>query len=298
MASIGADPEWTVTGTFFEQCLLFFKDNYNIISEETLLDSLEQKSSLPSTALLLTLDDGWSDNYKYALPILRRHRVPALLFMVSGAVGRSTGFWQERLYGAWRLGCLSLDKLNEHPEVRRLYNNQAVSIGGEERLFELTRQLASLDERITGELIDSATSAYDSRGRQMLSAQELRVLAASNIRIGSHGLSHRPLRSVDNVREELHTSMCCLNEIVNQEGLSVRSVSYPHGSYDDRIVQASREVGYELLFTSDEVLNNADPTLLSEVIGRLHIAQRDLVDDAGNLDRLKLVRRLFLVKRS
>lgn len=44
-------------------------------------------------AALVTFDDGYLDTYAIALPILRRHGLAAVVFVVTGAVGRTSGAW-------------------------------------------------------------------------------------------------------------------------------------------------------------------------------------------------------------
>jgi peptidoglycan/xylan/chitin deacetylase (PgdA/CDA1 family) len=49
---------------------------------------LEQKKAAPPKPVLLTFDDGYTDNYELAMPILKKHGYPATLFMSPGAVGQ------------------------------------------------------------------------------------------------------------------------------------------------------------------------------------------------------------------
>lgn len=42
--------------------------------------------------VVITFDDGFQDNYLYALPILKKYRLPATFFVITGAVGRSVPF--------------------------------------------------------------------------------------------------------------------------------------------------------------------------------------------------------------
>ena len=54
----------------FRQQLEFFKANYNVIRMEQLIAAVKFGEPLPEKALLLTFDDGYIDNYTFALPLL------------------------------------------------------------------------------------------------------------------------------------------------------------------------------------------------------------------------------------
>ena len=54
-------------------------------------------SSLPEKSLLITFDDGYADNYKYAYPILREEQVPATFFVVSSTVGNNNRMTADQL---------------------------------------------------------------------------------------------------------------------------------------------------------------------------------------------------------
>jgi peptidoglycan/xylan/chitin deacetylase (PgdA/CDA1 family) len=60
---------------------------YRVISLSELVGHLRADRLPPARAVVVTFDDGYADNYHLALPILRRHRIPATVFLVSGAIG-------------------------------------------------------------------------------------------------------------------------------------------------------------------------------------------------------------------
>ena len=45
----------------------------------------------------VTFDDGYLDNVVAALPILERHEIPATIFVIGNAVGRTREFWWDAL---------------------------------------------------------------------------------------------------------------------------------------------------------------------------------------------------------
>jgi peptidoglycan/xylan/chitin deacetylase (PgdA/CDA1 family) len=72
---------------------------------------------------------------------------------------------------------------------------------------------------------------------------ELRALAARGWEIGSHGCTHRLLSTLADAElaAELRESRAAVEANV---GVSCRSVSYPWGELDDRVVVAARAAGY------------------------------------------------------
>ena len=50
--------------------LSFFKERFNVIRMEQVIEAMKNDTPLPDNAMLLTFDDGYIDNYAYAMPLL------------------------------------------------------------------------------------------------------------------------------------------------------------------------------------------------------------------------------------
>jgi peptidoglycan/xylan/chitin deacetylase (PgdA/CDA1 family) len=89
-----------------------------------------------------------------------------------------------------------------------------------------------------------------------LTADDVGELARSGMTIGSHGLRHRPWRSLDNaaLREELVDAPRLLAEAA---GAPVTEASCPFGAYDRRVLAELRRHGFARVYTVDE--GPADP---------------------------------------
>jgi peptidoglycan/xylan/chitin deacetylase (PgdA/CDA1 family) len=105
----------------------------------------------------------------------------------------------------------------------------------------------------------------------VMSEEELQELAKiSGVSIGSHCLTHRNLVDLDDAeaRREIRDSRNRLEAILGKE---VRTMSFPHGSFDLRHVSMAGEAGYEGLFS-------ISPTLYREadmVKGRVNVDPSD-----------------------
>lgn len=75
-------------------------------------------------------------------------------------------------------------------------------------------------------------------------------LVAAGMRIGSHGMTHRPWRGLDERarNEELVRAKALLEEVIGQP---VTEAACPFGSYDRRAIASLRSAGYHRVYTSD-----------------------------------------------
>ena len=67
-----------------EEFILFFKQkDYVFISLDDVCDWLEKRKDLKQKFVCLTFDDGYRDNLKFALPILKKYKVPATIYITN-----------------------------------------------------------------------------------------------------------------------------------------------------------------------------------------------------------------------
>jgi peptidoglycan/xylan/chitin deacetylase (PgdA/CDA1 family) len=78
------NPTTVPTRVFEEQMALLGELGYTPVSLDAVLGHYLRDESLPAGAVLITFDDGYRDNLENALPILRRHGYPAVLFAPVG----------------------------------------------------------------------------------------------------------------------------------------------------------------------------------------------------------------------
>jgi len=81
--SNGIEPDETVTPEEFEKQLQYIKENYKVISLEEVVEHIQTDIKKISGSIVITFDDGYSDNYRYAYPLLKKYNFPATIFLVS-----------------------------------------------------------------------------------------------------------------------------------------------------------------------------------------------------------------------
>ncbi|HNR91631.1 MAG TPA: polysaccharide deacetylase family protein [Dokdonella sp.] len=284
------DPDYTLDAGLLERCLAFFRRHYRLVSVDDVLAARREGRALPARALLVTFDDGWSDNVDFALPRLARAGVPGLLFVVADVIGRRLAFFQERLVGALRLGKLRVADLaaalpSSEPAVE--------GIGGLRRVIG---RLESLDEESRERVLAPFATAMDDGLRHMVVAGELRTLENGGIAIGLHGKTHTPMTRVNDLDAELGGARRAVAPHLS-DGRAPVTMSFPHGRYDAAIAARAREAGYELVFTSDPVLNPTDPQP-GWLLGRVGFEQAGIVDARGRFRADHLALLLFRTRRT
>ena len=69
---------------FDEQMAQLRELGYRVVDLDAVLDHYTRGAALPEGAVLITFDDGYRDNLEHALPVLRKHGYPAVLFVPIG----------------------------------------------------------------------------------------------------------------------------------------------------------------------------------------------------------------------
>lgn len=207
--------------------------------------------------LLLTFDDGYTNNLRLALPLLEAHRVPGLFFVSTQPMIEQRPFRADRLLTPVQV--LRLDRLDLRAFGMPVYRFHPVD--GPRRWEDLGRLLVDLkrkgndDHPEVAAVLDHMEDEYGAVLAEHLprlrpiSPAELRQLAASPwVRIGSHGHQHRILTRLDDatLRDDLDRS----RRILADHGGPPTHLAYPNGDGDERVARLAGEAGYTRAWTT------------------------------------------------
>lgn len=83
----------------FERQMRFLKERkYNVLPLEELAALIRDNKKIPAHTVAITFDDGYKNNYTYALPILKKYNLAATIFIITDEVGRQQNdrlSWEE-----------------------------------------------------------------------------------------------------------------------------------------------------------------------------------------------------------
>ncbi len=278
LTSSGADPEWTITPQLLDDLINFSKKNYQIISLKQLQKYQEpnNSSSLPKRALLLTFDDGWQDNFHYALPVLIKHEVSAVLHQVSDCIDNKIFLWQEQLTIIANMDKQAYEKL-----CTQFFSKTMA-------LAEFILAIKKDSEKLTllKSLIVKINPVAD---KMMLNKQQIEQMIASNFELSSHGKTHQKLSDLEDKELELELT-CSAKALSDISKANVDSISFPHGGYNERVVEVAMASGYKTIFTSDSSLNFLN--FNDKLWGRIHLSKMSIANK-GTFSGIKTAYFLF-----
>ena len=181
----------TVFADEFEKQLAYLKGKYCILSAEDFISCIHNGLTFPEKSVFLTFDDGQSDFYEHALPILKKLRIPAIVFLPTDFIGKDIVFWWDELEH------YILNMKKDFQEI----SGVLVKKGKERCAFDkLARILMSCSfEEKRGKLnaIKEKLCASNYLGkRSAMTWNEVKEAAESGISFGAHTKGHVLLSSV------------------------------------------------------------------------------------------------------
>tara|TARA_B100000035_G_scaffold198567_1_gene169665 strand:+ start:234 stop:1175 length:942 start_codon:yes stop_codon:yes gene_type:complete len=204
----------------FEQHLIFLKENYELISTQTLKERIITKT-LTNRSICLTFDDGYCDNFSEALPLLQKYQIPATIFACTGNIGTENEFW-------WDM----LENLLLSNKEKYLTWNALSDVRDEvlDRYLNLQESLKTLNVHDRMAIFKQFGSNQKPRKNyRSLNSEELKKLESSPlITLGAHTQNHYSLGKIDftTAQKEICTST---REIRNHTTSRHLPFSYPFG---------------------------------------------------------------------
>lgn len=174
----------------FDANMRWLASRYNAISGWEMVDCLTQNKPLPPRAIMITFDDGYNCFLDTAVPILRKYKLPATLFVATDYTSDPTKpFWWDSVYNAlWQ---------TKHKEISTPVVSTLPLGTQQERDFAyetLVRAIEHTDADKVETLVQvicDACSYKPSNQKQRLDWAEVRRLSEStDITIGPHTRSH------------------------------------------------------------------------------------------------------------
>lgn len=272
-------PNVSATPAGFAAQMDYLAQRFNVVSNAQVVAWLKGEQSLPRYPALITFDDGYTDNFRYAQPVLQAHQLPAIIFLATDYIGQRRPFF-------WDLIAYCFFHTNrDHADLPlvgwRQWHDAASRtvvmdnwLAGLKKLPDDDKWAAvhQLPQRLDVAVPDDAFAGM------CMTWDQVRTMVANGIEMGAHTQSHPILTRVplERARAEVAGSKARIEAEINQP---VTSFAYPNGlpsDFNPALQAMLPDLGLSAAFTLE-----SGPTRLSTArrspmtIRRVFVGNRD-----------------------
>lgn len=225
---IPTNEDLKVSPTFLERIILSYKANgFDFISLDELPVILSSVQKLEDPFIAFTIDDGYLDNFTYALPIFERHQVPFAIFVATDFIDQKTILW-------WDV----LEDLVLHNDIIQ-FNRQSYPCHTFQEKWDTFRIIredilkfdqSQLIETLQKAFPDYHIDWYKPIREKAMTWDQIKELSQHPLcTIGGHTVSHPALNQLsdDNFRQEVRVGIEKLESVT---GKKINHFAYPYGS--------------------------------------------------------------------
>ena len=242
----------------FKKHIQFLKKNYRILSFPEYLQSTKNRLLRSDERYcIITFDDGWRDNHKYAFPILKKYSVPAMIFLPVSFIGTNKWFLEDRI--AYILGkCKDQKKVFNASLskefrflVKKFFDSSFIEKKREvfDKIIKYIKRLRQKDRLLIVDKMQELCDVILPEKQLFLSWDEVKEMSENGIIFGSHGMNHKILTEIpsDEIEHEVKEShLALLNKNINYFPI----FCYPGGYYNKEIIKIVSKSGYKMAVTT------------------------------------------------
>ncbi len=247
----------------FRQQLEFFKENFNVVRMEDVIEAVCHGGMLPENALLLTFDDGYADNFTYAFPILEEYGLHGSFFIPGKTFAEHTLLDVNKIHYILassdhrELVADIKEKMDlyrgeeyDYPPTDELWEKYAVDgrFEGREPTFAKRILQTVLPEKIRNRISSELFEKYVGVSEETLAyelymtPEQIRTLKRHGMFIGLHGYDHYWLGNLppEKMKEDISKALEVMDEFIDRDQWVM---NYPYGSYNDEVLSFIKSEG-------------------------------------------------------
>jgi len=233
---------------YFEKFIDYISTHYNIIS---LNDYYDKKFKLNTLNIALTFDDGYLNNFKYALPILEKYNIPASFYITS--IHEKAEYLFPDFIDLIRFHTKKKELVFQQHIYRKNRKNEFVWNGNSLKNMARTLPYESLEvlyktlQEDWYELPPESLEDY----WKLMTPEALKMIAKHPLfTIWAHGETHASLIDIPfaQAKNEILNSKQILESICEQP---VDEFAFPFGFYSKELADYCLEIGYKKVLLVD-----------------------------------------------
>ncbi len=260
-----------LTPDSLERQINWMKSIGKIVGINTITD-YSLKNNLPWFSI--TFDDGWLDNYNNAFPLLKRHRIPATIFLATGAIDSGNLFWVDEFIEKTQnlFFKRNYSKLYLWLEQNGLWNKKIhKQSNAGESLNIVVEALKKLDRNVREAVIRQFYDDFYINPApiidNLMSWANVKEMSLAGINFQSHTRNHEILETASDeliTRELLESKYA----IETKLGKPVWHFCYPNARYNINKTELIKQAGYRFAYKIDNepVKKTDNPYLIPRIL--------------------------------
>ncbi len=249
----------------FDSILNCLTTEYKVLSLDSFLSHMD--SDARDFAVALTFDDGYKDNFTYALPVLEKYNCPATIYVTSGFIDKSACIWWFDLWNH----IFETTSVNFEYAGRKYNFSTEIQNEKESCFFSIKLLFLSVPVKEHPALLKKITEQYMpvSHTALFLDEKELITLDAHPlITIGAHTVHHENLGILTEMEvvEEMKGANTFLSNLL---GHPIKHFAYPYGNSGEagpREYLLAAKTGYKSAVTlRTEIMGGNNKFALSRI---------------------------------
>ena len=243
------DAMWPpMTPALFSKIIQQLVKNYTVVPLEHFLNDPDSYKNTKKIATVL-FDDGYKDNIEVAAPLLQKHKCAASFYIVTDCIDRNIPTWTyliDNIFQVTQKDTLELP-YNFVPEKFKkiLFKTNGKVNPVIKEIKPWMKKLSNPSRLMITQCLLDQCNDVPLPANKMMSWNDIREMEHSGFVIGSHSHTHPMLASLKNeneIEEELKISA---QRILEETGKFPETISYPIGSFDERVTKISVKQGYK-----------------------------------------------------
>jgi peptidoglycan/xylan/chitin deacetylase (PgdA/CDA1 family) len=279
-----AIPSLLISRNMLERHLDWLGRHFRFASLDEIGETLAEGAPFREPTVAITFDDGYSDVYENALPILKSKGIPATVFVVTDLIGTEQLPLHDRLYVLlrWAYSGMGRDPEALKRVLAALKLETIPAFEGDWTPLPATRHLLlnlsqNEIEAVITHLMNETRSEGEGAGPRPLTWDMVSRMHRMGLTIGSHTRTHALLTRERKTRLQDETAGS-RRDLEARLGIGITHFAYPDGRFDPTAVDAVHAAGYRFAYTT---CRHRDPRHPLLSIPRRLFWERSCVDGRG-----------------
>lgn len=257
--------------SMFRQQIEFMSRNFNIVTMEQVIEASKGMIQLPENAMLLTFDDGYSDNYCYVLPILEEYGLQGSFFITCKTFCEHKLLDVNKIHYILASGDIRhiLEDLEKEMDYYRgkeynyasneeLFAKYAIAnrFDGKETIFVKRILQTILPEELRGIISSKLFQKYVGISEDKLAYElymtedQIRTMKRHGMFIGIHGYDHYWLGNLplDKMKKDVDHALDVMDSFIDKK---CWVMNYPYGSYNQNVADYIESKGAAIGLTTN-----------------------------------------------